>query len=197
MEFFASLKNRRSIYAIDKQVEVKKEDILKVVEEALKFTPSAFNSESQRIVLLFEEKHDEFWEMVKAAIKRVVKAEDFSKSEEKINGFKSGFGTVLFFDDSETTKMLTEKFPLYKENFIKWAVEQNGMLQGNVWVGLESVGLGASLQHYNELIEEEVKKEFGINKNWTLNAQMPFGRVLEIPGEKPKKDLKERLVVLG
>ena len=197
MEFFASLKNRRSIYAIDKQVEVKKEDILKVVEEALKFTPSAFNSESQRLVLLFEEKHDEFWEMVKAAIKRVVKAEDFSKSEEKINGFKSGFGTVLFFDDSETTKMLTEKFPLYKENFIKWAVEQNGMLQGNVWVGLESVGLGASLQHYNELIEEEVKKEFGINKNWTLNAQMPFGRVLEIPGEKPKKDLKERLVVLG
>jgi hypothetical protein len=197
MEFFASLKNRRSIYAIDKQVEVKKEDILKVVEEALKFTPSAFNSESQRIVLLFEEKHDEFWEMVKAAIKRVVKAEDFSKSEEKINGFKSGFGTVLFFDDSETTKMLTEKFPLYKENFIKWAVEQNGMLQGNVWVGLESVGLGASLQHYNELIEEEVKKEFGINKNWTLNAQMPFGRVLEIPGEKPKKDLKDRLVVLG
>ena len=197
MEFFASLKNRRSIYAIDKQVEVKKEDILKVVEEALKFTPSAFNSESQRIVLLFEEKHDEFWEMVKAAIKRVVKPEDFSKSEEKINGFKSGFGTVLFFDDSETTKMLTEKFPLYKENFIKWAVEQNGMLQGNVWVGLESVGLGASLQHYNELIEEEVKKEFGINKNWTLNAQMPFGRVLEIPGEKPKKDLKDRLVVLG
>ena len=60
----------------------------------------------------------------------------------------------MFFDDSETTKMLTEKFPLYKENFIKWAVEQNGMLQGNVWVGLESVGLGASLQHYNELIEE-------------------------------------------
>ncbi|PKK94902.1 MAG: nitroreductase [Tenericutes bacterium HGW-Tenericutes-5] len=196
MEFFASLKNRRSIYAIDKQVEVKREDILKVVEEALKFTPSAFNSESQRVVVLFDKKHDEFWEMVKAAIKRVVKPEDFPTSEAKINAFKNGYGTVMFFDDSETTKMLTEKFPLYKENFIKWAVEQNGMLQGNVWVGLESIGLGASLQHYNELIEAEVKKEFGINKNWTLNAQMPFGRVLEIPGEKPKKDLKERLVVL-
>lgn len=197
MEFFESLKKRRSIYAIDKQVELKKESILEVIEEAVRFTPSAFNSESQRVVLLFDKKHDEFWEMVKAQIKKVVKPEDFPKSEEKINGFKNGYGTVLFFDDSETTIGLTKKFPLYKENFIKWAVEQNGMLQSNVWVGLESIGLGASLQHYNELIEEEVKKEFGINNNWTLNAQMPFGRVLEIPGEKPKKDLKERLVVLG
>lgn len=196
MEFFESLRNRRSIYAIDKFVEIKKEEILEVIEEAVKYTPSAFNSESQRVVVLFDKKHDEFWEMVKAAIKRVVKPEDFPKSEEKINAFKNGYGTVMFFDDSETTKMLTEKFPLYKDNFIRWAIEQNGMLQSNVWVGLEQAGLGASLQHYNELVEEEVKKAFGINENWKLSAQMPFGRVLEVPGEKPKKNLSERLVVL-
>ena len=196
MEFFESLRNRRSIYAIDKFVEIKKEEILEVIEEAVKYTPSAFNSESQRVVVLFDKKHDEFWEMVKAAIKRVVKPEDFPTSEAKINAFKNGYGTVMFFDDSETTKMLTEKFPLYKDNFIKWAIEQNGMLQSNVWVGLEQAGLGASLQHYNELVEEEMKKSFGINENWKLSAQMPFGRVLEVPAEKPKKDLKERLVVL-
>ncbi|NFV72581.1 nitroreductase, partial [Clostridium botulinum] len=37
-------------------------------------------------------------------------------------------------------------------------------------------GFGASLQHYNELIEEDVKKEWNIPNNWKLIAQMPFGK---------------------
>ena len=77
MEFFESLRNRRSIYAIDKFVEIKKEEILEVIEEAVKYTPLAFNSESQRVVVLFDKKHDEFWEMVKGALKEVVKQKNF------------------------------------------------------------------------------------------------------------------------
>ena len=196
MEFLQGLKNRRSIYNINKDIKVSEKEIMNIIENVTLYTPSAFNSESQRVVVLLNEKHDTVWEIVKDEIKKLVSAEDFKKSEQKINAFKAGYGTILFFDDSRTTVSLGEQFPLYKANFIKWAVEQNGMLQSNVWVGLGTIGVGASLQHYNELIEERIKKEFNLEKEWTLTAQMPFGNIVEVPAEKTKKSLSERLVVL-
>lgn len=191
-----ALKTRRSFYNINRDILVSEETILSLIEETVKYTPSAFNSESQRVVVLLNEKHEQVWEMVKAAIKKLVPEDEFKKSEDKINAFKAGYGTILFFDDSKTTEALIEKFPLYKANFLKWAIEQNGMLQGNVWVGLSEMGIGASLQHYNELIEEQVKTAFNIDKSWTLQAQMPFGNIVTRPDVKPKKSLSERMVVL-
>jgi predicted oxidoreductase (fatty acid repression mutant protein) len=196
MEFLQAIKQRRSIYDINRDILVEEKQILELIETAVKYTPSAYNSESQRLAVLLGEKHDRLWEMVKEEIKKRVKPEDFAVSEKKINAFKNGYGTVLFFDDRVTTNALMEKFALYKDNFAKWAIEQNGMLQSNVWVGLESLGLGASLQHYNELIESRVKEEFGIDENWQLNAQMPFGNLVSTPDEKPKKDLAERMKIL-
>lgn len=191
-----ALKTRRSFYNINRDILVSEETILTLIEETVKYTPSAFNSESQRVVVLLNEKHEQVWEMVKAAIKKLVPENEFKKSEDKINAFKAGYGTILFFDDAKTTEALIEKFPLYKANFLKWAIEQNGMLQGNVWVGLSEMGIGASLQHYNELIEEQVKTAFNIDKSWTLQAQMPFGNIVTRPDVKPKKSLSERMVVL-
>ncbi|MFA7075630.1 MAG: nitroreductase family protein [Candidatus Izemoplasmatales bacterium] len=196
MEFFESLKIRRSNYNIDKNILVSKEEVLDVIGNAVKYTPSAFNSESQRVMVLLNDNHDKLWEIVKQEIKKIVSEVDFKKSEDKINTFKSGYGTVLFFDDDLTTKSLIEKFPLYKENFKRWATEQNGMLQSNVWVGLGTIGLGGSLQHYNELIEETIKKEFKIDESWSLKAQMPFGNIVEVAQEKEKKDLDLRMIVL-
>lgn len=195
MEFLESLRKRRSIYAIDKSIGIEDQELVDFIREITLNTPSAYNSESQRVVILLKDKHDLLWDTIKEEIKKIVKPEDYHKSEEKLNSFKAGYGTVLFFDDLNTTNKLIEKFPLYKANFSKWAIEQNGMLQSNIWVGLESLGIGASLQHYNELIEERVKKEFNLDKNWSLNAQMPFGKILVHPDKKDKKDIKERVLV--
>jgi len=195
MEFIEALKKRRSVYSINKFIEVEESAIISVIQDAILNTPSAFNSESQRAVILFGDYHDKLWELVKAEIKKLVKPEDFIKSEQKINGFKAGYGTVLFFDDGEVTEGLTKKFPLYKENFLKWAIEQNGMLQSNVWVGLETLGLGASLQHYNELIEVELKKWLNLREKYKLTAQLPFGNLVEHPEVKPKKAIDLRLKI--
>ena len=195
MEFLESLRKRRSIYSIDKSIGIKDQELVDFIREITQNTPSAYNSESQRLVVLLKDKHNLIWEMFKEKIKKIVKPEDYKKSEEKLNAFKAGYGTVLFFDDLNTTNKLIEKFPLYKANFSKWAIEQNGMLQSNIWVGLESLGIGASLQHYNELIEDRVKKEFNLDNNWSLNAQMPFGKILAYPDDKEKKDIKERVLV--
>ena len=59
-----------------------------------------------------------------------------------------------------------------------------------VWAALEAEGLGASLQHYNPLIDDEVKKEWNIPGNWKLIAQMPFGNPTSPPGEKEFQPLE-------
>ncbi len=57
------------------------------------------------------------------------------------------------------------------------------MHQFAIWMHYE--GIGASLQHYNPLVEcKMTSKEFNIPKSWKLIAQMPFGDIREAAGEK-------------
>lgn len=69
------------------------------------------------------------------------------------------------------------------------------MLQYVIWTALELEGLGASLQHYNPLIDEEVKKEWQIPSNWKLIAQMPFGKPTAEAGAKEFQPLEDRVKV--
>ena len=84
----------------------------------------------------------------------------------------------------------------YKDNFPIWSQQASGMHQFVIWTSLEIEGFGASLQHYNELIEEDVKKEWDIPNNWKLIAQMPFGKPVIDPDEKQYKPLEERIKII-
>ena len=110
-----------------------------------------------------------------------------------MDSFKAGYGTVLFFEDEAIVKSLQEQFALYADNFPIWSHQTSGMHQLVVWTALEAEGLGASLQHYNPLIDDEVKKEWNIPSNWKLIAQMPFGNPTSPVGEKEFKPLEDRV----
>lgn len=69
------------------------------------------------------------------------------------------------------------------------------MLQFVIWTALENEGLGASVQHYNPLIDEKVKTSWIIPQSWKLIAQMPFGKPTAPAGEKEFKPLEERIKV--
>ena len=69
------------------------------------------------------------------------------------------------------------------------------MHQFVIWTSLEIEGFGVSLQHYNEVIEEDVKKEWNIPRNWKLIAQMLFGKPTADPDEKQFNPLKDRIKV--
>lgn len=194
-DFYNALKKRRSIYGINKDINISEEKIEEIINNAVKYTPSAFNSQSARVIVLFKEHHDKLWDITMDALREIVSSEKFSSTKEKINSFKRGYGTVLFYDNNDIVKELQERFPTYKENFPVWAQQSNGMLQYVIWTSLELEGLGASLQHYNELIDEDVKSQWNIPKGWKLIAQMPFGNPTEEPGEKEFKPLEERVKV--
>lgn len=196
MEFFNAMKNRRSIYSISNSSTVSDEKIKEIVEESVKHTPTAFNSQTGRVMLLLNENHNKFWDITEDALRKVVPEGQFEPTKEKIESFRSGYGTILFFEDQETVKSLQEQFPLYKDSFPSYSLQASGMLQYNVWTGLAIEGLGASLQHYTELIEEDIKKEWNINESWKLIAQMPFGKKEEEAGEKEFESLDKRIRIL-
>jgi len=176
-----SLKERRTYYDINKKVSVSDGTIEEVIKEAQKYSPYAFNSQSGRTILLLDKEHDKLWDITKEELRKVVPADSFQPTEDKINSFKNGYGTVLFFEDQDVIKGLQDNFELYKHNFPVWSEQATGMFQLVVWTALKEIGLGASLQHYTELIEEEVRKEWNVAPSWKLKAQMPFGS----PGSEP------------
>lgn len=196
MEYVNALKTRRSVYAIGNAALVPDEELQSLIGEIIEASPSAFNSQSQRTVLLLGAKHEELWKITLEALRKIVPEKQFPKTEAKIKSFAAGHGTLLFFDETAITEALIRDYPLYKDNFPVWAQQQAGILQGNVWTALSTLGYGASLQHYNELVESQVKAVFGFPNSWKLLAQMPFGNVLKAPGAKEYEPLGTKFKVL-
>ena len=192
-DFFAAVKDRRTYYGISKASPVSDDRIKEILRFAVKHVPSAFNSQSGRAVLLLGKSSDEFWSMVKESLRKLVPADKFAPTEEKIDGFGSGYVTVLFFEDSRPVKNLQEQFPTYAAHFPVWSDHSSGMLQYIVWAGLESEGFGASLQHYAPVVEEDVRKKWDIPAEWRLIAQMPFGVPVAGPGDKEFLPLEDRV----
>jgi len=194
-DFYAAIKERRSFYEISSETKVSDKRISEVIETAILHAPSAFNSQSARVILLLEEHHKKLWDLTKEALVKIVKPEKWPQTENKINSFANGYGTVLYFDDEAIVKGLQKSFPLYADQFPVWAQQSNGMLQYMIWTSLQVEGFGASLQHYNPLIDQAVTETWGISDNWRLIAQMPFGVPTAHPEEKSKLPLEERFSV--
>lgn len=187
--------NRRSIYTLHHESPVSREVIVKEISDMLLHVPSAFNSQSAKVVLLFDNAHYDLWDIVLDTLKPLVDPERFPATRSKISTFSAAYGTVLYFDDTAITDELIQQFPAYADNFNPWAEQANGMLQFAVWTMFSSMGLGASLQHYNPLIDEKVKARFDIPASWRLRAQMPFGAFDTLPPEKDKLPIEERLII--
>ncbi len=195
-DFKEAIKNRRSIYHLDDKVSLSEKEIQDIVDFAVLHIPSAFNSQSTRVVLLIGKEHKKLWNIVKSTLKRMIPEESFEATETKINtSFASGYGTVLFFEDMNIVEGLQKAFPSYSENFPGWSLQTSAMHQLAVWTMLEDAGLGASLQHYNPIIDKEVAETWKLNPKWKLIAQMPFGNPLQPAGEKDYMPLEERVKV--
>lgn len=194
--FEEAMDHRRSYYTIGGDSPVLDEEVVHVVREAVKHVPSAFNSQSTRLVLLLGNEHKKLWSIVKETLKKIVPADAFAATEAKIDGcFASGHGTVMYFEDTSVVKKLQNAFPAYQDRFPTWSQHTSAMHQFAVWTMLEDLGLGASLQHYNPLIDEEVRRTWKLPEEWELIAQMPFGTPTGEPGTKEFQDLSERIKI--
>ena len=185
-QFLDLITKRRTIYAIGTNIEQSPERLTDLIQTAIKQSPSAFNSQSSRAVILFNTEHEKFWGIVADKLKSYAKDEaSAAKTTAKMASFAAGVGTVLFFEDQTVVQALQEQFPSYADNFPVWAEHSTAIAQFATWTALHTEGLGASLQHYNPIVDEQVHAEWDIPANWKLRAQLVFG---SIEGETHAKD---------
>jgi uncharacterized protein len=190
------LKKRRSIYNLGKNVSLSDDDISTLVKEAVKESPTSFNSQSSRVVVLFGDAHNKLWDITENQLRGQVPDEEaFKGTQAKLNTFRAGYGTVLFFEDQAVVEGLQEQFALYAENFPIWSEQSSGIASMNVWAAFTDNNIGASLQHYNPLIDADVQKEWDLPTSWKLRGQMPFGSIETLPAEKSYMDDQERFRV--
>ncbi|AAZ19625.1 conserved hypothetical protein [Psychrobacter arcticus 273-4] len=192
------VEQRRSIYALSSQLPVSNSEVVKLVEHAILHTPSSFNSQSTRIIVLFGDEHHKLWQLTEDTLRSIVdNDEQFASTKQKIDSFKAGAGTVLFFEDHKVIRALQEKAPLYADKFPIWAQHTSAMHQYVIWTALASVNIGASLQHYNPVIDAKVAETWDVDRDWELVAQMVFGAIEQPAGDKAFEPLNKRLKVFG
>ncbi|GAA5968005.1 hypothetical protein JCM21900_004296 [Sporobolomyces salmonicolor] len=193
--FLEVIKERRTIYALSKSSPISDERIVELVNTVVKHSPSSFNSQSSRAVVLLGKHHDKLWQFAKDQIKAIVPADAWPASEQRLNGFQGAYGTVLLFEDKETVEGLQKAVPLYAQHFPTWSEHAHGILVQNLWAALSAEGVGANLQHYNPLIDADIQKEWDIPATWILRAQLVFGTPAAPAGEKEFKPLEDRVKV--
>lgn len=184
MSFLNKIEQRRTIYAVGKNVSLDQAKIQETIQQAIRLSPSAFNSQTSRAVTLFGQSHENFWNIVLEALRKIVPAKAFEGTKGKIDSFKAGYATVLFYEDQDVVKALQEQFALYADNFPVWSEHSTGIAQFAVWTALSEQNIGASLQHYNPIVDEEVATTFDIPANWKLRAQLVLGSIEAPAGEK-------------
>lgn len=195
--FLDAVKDRRTIYALNKESPISDKEIVEIVKQAVLHVPSSFNSQSARLVVLLKEEHNKFWDATLEILKTMVPADQLPHTEGRIAGFKGGYGTILFWEDPAPVRALQESFPLYAHHFPDWSEHTSAMHQYALWVALEAEGFGANLQHYNPIVDRKAQETWNVPLDWKLRAQLVFGGKAGEPGEKEFKPIEERLFVHG
>lgn len=172
--------NRRSVYALGKNLPISEQEALEIIDNAVKYSPSAFNSQTAHAVVLLGENHQKLWDITFGELEKFLPNEEAKAATKgKIDSFVAAYGTILFFEDHDVVKGLQEQFPAYADNFPIWSEQSTGIASFAVWNALAEAGVGANIQHYNPVIDEKVAAEWNIPANLVLRAQMPFGEKLQ------------------
>ncbi|KAL3430774.1 Nitroreductase-like protein [Aspergillus tetrazonus] len=196
-------KARRTVYQLGSNSPVPDSEIEKLVHAAILNVPSAFNTQSTRLLVLLHCEHERLWDVAIDVFQNLLNTDAIPKEVwerqtlPKLQGFRAGVGTILFYEDPTHIKPFSEKFPLYRNQFQPWAEHSNAMHQFFLWTGLESLGFAANLQHYNPLIDGPVAKQWDIPSEWKLVAQLVFGSPKGVPGEKSQKPIEDRVKIYG
>jgi predicted oxidoreductase (fatty acid repression mutant protein) len=192
-----AIKKRRTQYSLGKALPIPPAEVVILVQDAIRHAPSSYNSQSSRAVILFGEHSERLWSIVKEMLRRTTATDAFPRIEARLDSFAAGAGTVLFFEDQETIRRMQEKVARVAERFPEFAEHSSGMAQFAVWTALANAGIGASLQHYNPLIDAEVARTWQIDLSWRLRSQMPFGSNEAPLPEKTFIDAGVRFKVYG
>ena len=133
--------------------------------------------------------------MVWDNLKEIAPEDKIESAQKRLEGFAAAYGTILYFEDVNELARLKKEYPLYAHNMHDWTMQANGILQYMIWQTLSENGEGASLQHYNELVDQQVNSWLNLPNHWKIVAQMPWGSIEKEPAEKTCLPLEPRVKI--
>ena len=194
-DIFNLFAKRHSFYELNNNLPVQENDIVTIIQKCLEFYPSSFNTQSSRILLLLGAKHHQFWHMVQQELLHTAPADKSEAIKKRISSFVQGYGTILYFIDTEITENMEKQMPLYADNFKNWDIQGSAILQYMIWNAFANIEVGANLQHYNPLINKSVQQMFDLPQKWELIAQMPFGGIGQMPEPHIVHKVPNKLII--
>lgn len=93
---------RISAYDLTKASPIPDSRIHEIVQHAIKHTPSSFNVQSARAVILLKDEHDKLWSLADQTAKSIHPEAHTKMLSGMIKGFSGAYGTILWFEDSES-----------------------------------------------------------------------------------------------
>ena len=92
--FFQAVKARRTIYQLSNESTIPDSRIQELVKEAVLHTPSSFNSQTTRLVVLLKEHHTKMWDITTEVYKQQLPEDKFAHAKQRFDGFRAAYGTV-------------------------------------------------------------------------------------------------------
>lgn len=90
-----SFKDRRTIYALTNESTISDDRLEELLTNVVLHTPSPFNSQTSRLVVLLKDEHHKLWDIAYEVASSTVPPEVFDKVyKPRIAMFRGAFGTV-------------------------------------------------------------------------------------------------------
>lgn len=131
--FLEAVANRRTIYAISSEnAPVDTSRVHEIITDIVKHTPSPYNAQTARAVIVSGEQHIKYWNHVYEAMPNVLPAEVWPMMEPRVKAFRDGgAGTVLWFEDQDSVQELIKSHPMITPFAESWSDQSSGMHQIN------------------------------------------------------------------
>jgi predicted oxidoreductase (fatty acid repression mutant protein) len=81
---------RRTIYDLGEKIAATPAVIGDLVKRCVKEAPTAFNSQSARVIVLFNEENKKHWKIIETALRKIVPADQFAATERKVQSLAAG-----------------------------------------------------------------------------------------------------------
>lgn len=95
--FLNATENRRTFYQLTNESTIPDARLKELVAHTVKHVPSAFHSQTTRIVVVLKEKHEELWDAIMEVYKVQLPADKFEHAKGRMVGFRKAYGTVSVF----------------------------------------------------------------------------------------------------
>ena len=123
-QYLKNIAGRRSIYALTKESTISNARLQEILTETIKHSPSSFNNQAGRAVLLLGDSHDKLWALAEETVKSKLPPQAYDGLKPKIYGYKNGYGTIMFFEAAEALKPYKDAHP--EMPFDEWSDHSAG-----------------------------------------------------------------------